>query len=110
MNKNSRVTSNARSMLMGKSIRLPRIGKGQVPKQVPSSILADCLWQGIKFMAGEVKALDQCDSSRASSMMSRCEFALLMHYHLLGYSDSEARGLVYEFLESIRKGENHGEL
>lgn len=110
MRKQSNEGSSVRAMLVGKSIKLPRIGKGQVPKQVPSKILADCLWCGIEHMTDEVEALSASDAGKAAFLMNRCEFALLMHYHLLGYADSEARGLVYEFLESVKKGEKHDEL
>lgn len=110
MRKQSNEGSSVRAMLVGKSIRLPRIGKGQLPMQVPSIILADCLWQGIKHMADELTSVEGKDGDRAAFLINRCEFALLMHYHLLGYADSEARGLVYEYLESIRNGEKDEEL
>lgn len=110
MSKQNSEASSIRAMLVGKSIRLPRIGKGQLPMQVPSIILADCLWQGIKHMADELTSVEGKDGDRAAFLINRCEFALLMHYHLLGYADSEARGLVYEFLESVKKGDKHDEL
>lgn len=95
--------SSIRAMLVGKSIRLPRIGKGQVPMQVPSTILAECLWHGIQHLTDEVESLDKVDSGRCAYLIGRCEVALLMHYHLLGYADSDARGLVYEYLESLKE-------
>lgn len=101
MSKQNSEASSIRAMLVGKSIRLPRIGKGQLPMQVPSTILADCLWHGIQHMADELA--ERGDSDRAAFLMGRCEMALLMHYHLLGYADSEARGFVYEYLESVKE-------
>lgn len=91
------------ALLFGVPIRLPRISEGQLPKDVPSKILADCLWQGIKFMADEVQSLKDDDTSRAFFLINRCEFALKAHYHLLGYTDSEAENLTNDYLKSLRK-------